>query len=1163
MKPFLTGNHRAIGSQRSAAIAPPRPGFALIVTMTMMGMVVVLALGLLALAAGAGRSVTSSRNLAQAQANARLAARVAIGQLQKAAGPDQRVSAPANLVAASASPAFTGVWESQDQKPNRPHDAQPRKRHQTTPEADGEFVRWLVSSPDESVVLNPSQPPTLSGRATLVGSHADASGGATPAPGVTVDPVVAGKTSEIAWAVLDEGVKARFDLPPPTEPQDRLARLANLRAPVRNGVEFMEAGLEGLKLDAANAAKLVTLEAGSIPAERSLAPYFHDLTPWSASLPVNVVEGGIKADLTRAFEAAQLPKELAGRRIYSGTSKPTVESDPLFSNLAAYYKLYDQTKGATQPVGITLPANYQPVANNAPNLESPDGNLIAPVVSRVQVVFSLVSHEAHTHWWTTIPNATGDPQRKYMVYLIYTPVVTVYNPYNAPLKFSNMKVTFKYLPIGLQFFRSGKAQTNSPGLLSMFHILSQNTRDWEDLFSVTLNTQPGAAAALKEIVLNPGEARIFGVNWPAGTTWDAMTNYLWTGTLDVSKTKTIVAGPGWDYRTGFIVDWLCPSGAGWTADAVPQGNGVFGVRGDDTINVAVTPMVPPAAKGQFSVEIEASVGGKATKLGMYQYIYGTEAKLQEALANGNNPLLGKVKFPFKREKDWALAELHQPNFQSVPVEKWTGPRQFAVFTLTDRTAQDSLYAGKPVRQASFVHHVVQMDINKAHPGQMPMEVSLLPIETEGANTVGSIDADEFDRAYFFSGTRQLTGTLNFPSYQIPASPVVNLADFRHANLANSGHFPFTTYTVGESLASAWLAPDKAWESGSFGYGYADHTWLANKALWDRFYLSAIRTEAEAKSFFAGARLPIQPRFSPWPAGGESPGEAAGRATADDGWARLGARQMVRGGFNVHSTSVRAWKSVLSSLHGASVPVLDPQTHKETMATGAAAPLPRMQQPLAPSIDAAGTPGNDVRWAGFRDLEEKKVDRLAKAIVDQIRQRGPFLSMSEFVNRRLADDGARGMATGGALEMAIRNAAINDIPKGPVVRELTTQEASGYGFRNPEAASGDTEEGSAAYLTQGDLMSALGSFATVRSDTFLVRCYGAVRDASGKQVVAKAWCEAVVQRVPDFVDAADPADKVQAMLTGANNRIGALSTVNQRFGRRFQLVSFRWLDEAEL
>jgi len=168
-----------------------------------------------------------------------------------------------------------------------------------------------------------------------------------------------------------------------------------------------------------------------------------------------------------------------------------------------------------------------------------------------------------------------------------------------------------------------------------------------------------------------------------------------------------------------------------------------------------------------------------------------------------------------------------------------------------------------------------------------------------------------------------------------------------------------------------------------------------------------------------------------------------------------------------------------------------------------------------------------------------------------------------VNRRLADDGARGMATGGALEMAIRNAAINDIPKGPVVRELTTQEASGYGFRNPEAASGDTEEGSAAYLTQGDLMSALGSFATVRSDTFLVRCYGAVRDASGKQVVAKAWCEAVVQRVPDFVDAADPADKVQAMLTGANNRIGALSTVNQRFGRRFQLVSFRWLDEAEL
>jgi hypothetical protein len=48
---------------------------------------------------------------------------------------------------------------------------------------------------------------------------------------------------------------------------------------------------------------------------------------------------------------------------------------------------------------------------------------------------------------------------------------------------------------------------------------------------------------------------------------------------------------------------------------------------------------------------------------------------------------------------------------------------------------------------------------------------------------------------------------------------------------------------------------------------------------------------------------------------------------------------------------------------------------------------------------------------------------------------------------------------------------------------------------------------------------LGPVLTVRSDTFLVRAYGdAVNPATGA-VESRAWCEAMVQRVPDYVDPA--------------------------------------------
>ena len=55
-------------------------------------------------------------------------------------------------------------------------------------------------------------------------------------------------------------------------------------------------------------------------------------------------------------------------------------------------------------------------------------------------------------------------------------------------------------------------------------------------------------------------------------------------------------------------------------------------------------------------------------------------------------------------------------------------------------------------------------------------------------------------------------------------------------------------------------------------------------------------------------------------------------------------------------------------------------------------------------------------------------------------------------------------------------------------------------------------------------------------------------------MARAWCEAIVQRTPDFIDPQDPAEtRLEDLASGPN----------QQFGRRFKIVGFRWLSPDEI
>lgn len=288
-------------------------------------------------------------------------------------------------------------------------------------------------------------------------------------------------------------------------------------------------------------------------------------------------------------------------------------------------------------------------------------------------------------------------------------------------------------------------------------------------------------------------------------------------------------------------------------------------------------------------------------------------------------------------------------------------------------------------------------------------------------------------------------TLPLRSVKRPESEVLALGQLQQVNLSPKAWQP--AFAIGNSEASPWVDRAKVAGINSYLVGaasgtyapftvrsaqtfpnnasndFVDMSFLLNESLWDGYFLSSI-PQTGALTLNNSAPLP----------------NSRHRFRLDASFTQSDVRSFDNaaaflenvGAFNVNSTSVDAWKALFAAFRGLKITVDGKSNPADTV------PVARNLQPAAgpigftsESVTAADIGATATKrdysklFSGFRYLTDDMIDRLAKRIVDEVRLRGPFLSLADFVNRRLvAPDGAN---TAGSAWQEARTKNQNPVP----------------------------------------------------------------------------------------------------------------------------------------
>ena len=1155
LKPSLPGARRR------------RRGFALITTVMMLALLALLGVGLLSLSSVTLRTTGQAVAMAEARANARLALTMAVGELQKHTGPDTRVTAPAELVSEE-SPPLLGVWRSWEGsnheasgpfagRPVAPDYGSKRK----TSRENGRFLTWLVSGAGPEP--RPGDAPSLVTAADGPDAVALVDTGTLGTDDdrrVRVATTAVGGSGGFAWWVSGENQKAR--IPETYKPEDRapLDWATHLQShPVADPEPF---GLEAL-LDAPELArKAITLGSADLigaPAEAPRArESFHDLSATSVGLLTNTATGGWRKDLSSLVEdwTRQPKSKLPFFRLTSDSSTrssiPTTGS-PVTAG-SAFYPWAGYRGGNTIPIyqhaAVTSWANLVDFATHYQRISVGKGGRVTtpvhsenisgrenyrflhkvrvlPVIARMQWVFS---HSAQR-----INGGRNDG--KYEPRLLLTPVITMWNPYNAEIT----------APQGLGFI----VPKAIPAALRYTIGRVRNPRYNAVMQGVSNQPSLGGGALRFNIpssfVLKPGETRLFSPQ----------------STKPVADNANIALAPGYRNRGGHF--FRVRNGSG---QVVPL-PGSTTLRADARFDTQENDLA--IGVGMY---LDMTLPGKGRQL-VYRMVYTPE------VANTVYP-------PITRLAGSTLAQCA------------TNPQPFLSTIFGARTASNTHLAAKGFVQSSpFVNYTamgrkdeVESTIRRhyngsAHPVNSPFDYSFVKHAPGGDSQLPNA-GDKTGRGYIVTGFNKSDGLSRCVIAELPLRPLASLGELTHWDLRFENPIPpYAINLIGNSDASPLLPADAVVNSRDAQLRVNlqhDDSYCANHLLFDDWFLSSIspdgklpgtrgRDRKEVHLDFLNNEVPLANRAYQ-PIDADRSAAAAGNAerlhaehlAPADAWKTIASRLEVTGMFNVNSTSVTAWRALLGHARGQRIPHFEETggSWRVGLSDETDHALSRFTIAADKEAGTRGTSGafpEATEFAGYRTVDDAFLDALAEQVVEQVRQRGPFLSLSEFINRQLTSSGD--LALAGTLQAALDQLAAEEgadpfaklkalsslakedppSPKGAVYDEE-------YAF--PQAAAGHSAYGLPGWTRQVDILRPLAPILSARDDTFTIRSYGEARSSDGK-ILARAWCEATVRRTREFVDPADRADSFD----------GPESPLNQRFGRRFIIQSFRWLGANEV
>lgn len=1102
-------------------------GFALVVALSLMAFVLLLLLTISGLTQVEIQQGNRSLFRLKAKCNAQLGVMVALGQLQRLAGPDQRVTARSDLLGAHdgdlrfgevENPYLTAVWDVSGASDHTPGERPTHDRNK--PPA------FLISGNEAAEAFDspgPVGPATdltdPSDTVRLVAAVPRSSGDTTPysvrAPKVPIFGPNKAESGNLAYWVGDEGVKARVNLINPYEinnrsdtvrwRQNHSASIALLDGP--------EDGFPGWVASREDIASLISRWQSvdqaaismNLPLATALREKFHDVSFISTGVLADTRDGGLRRNLTRAL--------MADGGAASGLSDldwifPQALDDQAQQN--AYRPFIEPRWGLLRDYMTTSEgfSETNPVVDA--RLAAPGRAEIAPVITRFQL--------------SIVPVRVGDPAgSQFRVYLCLAPAVSLWNPYNVTMRLPQLMLLYKpyngggttvdlndgdRFSLGLRIGAEPLIPVSLPSL--QFYLPATDLPPGRSV----IFSRAGLDDGLRPLPNGPSEAMEMGFN-PLGY------YYFDTGIDAPDQTSAT--------RIAFNTD---------DGSSNP-------IRNEQNI----LHLIAPNDSGQLEVDrdnilvqhLDVSAWSE-----QFSAFYGAPSPTQRA----------SVLLP----QDGA-------NYAATSWNAFQSPRMLVVNAMKF----SSKYAGGLI------------DLDKNHP------IRWLAHYNPRATLSGAFlnGAPELSTNVLFSGSLHATSdaeqNFNFPSglssfnyspvgglwtsnqtdrailfdLPLPGQRFTALTQLTHANLMSSsqnagggfgprgGRSLYPAFPLGNSLASPHISEDaltlNAIDERTYLY---DLSYLLNDTLYDRYFLTGVRP---GDALLPDEPLPnarLQLRSNKDPAEVKEFNQAAGAL-------------MLKGAFNVNSTSVEAWASFLGGQRGTDVGI---DQGSAVSAVDAETPFTWNGYPFAGRVDE-GELGADepASLLGFRALGDAEVRWLAERIVEQVKARGPFPSLSAFINRTffrdtlyrqdLSSTTLDELELSGALQAALDASRDSQQAPNRAFSEEGIEVSDGdyLNSRYPEAVGGSRASGVPAYLTQAHLLSQIDSAIAVRSDTFVIRAYGESLAPNGS-VEAKVWCEAYVQRLPDYVDSSD-----------APENSTDLSPTNERFGRQFALVGFRWID----